>query len=70
MIAGGAAMTILRAFVLFPAVFVALTVKLNVPAAVGVPVINPVVAFRFKPAGSVRPDISHVIGVVPIAASV
>ena len=63
-------MTMLRVFVPFPAEFVALTVKLNVPIVVGVPVIIPVVEFRFKPAGSVRLDISQVIGVVPVAASV
>ena len=63
-------MTILRAFVLFPAVFVALTEKLNVPAAVGVPEINPVVSFKTRPVGNVRLDIDQVIGVVPVAASV
>jgi hypothetical protein len=42
-------MTILSALVTFPAAFVALIVKLDVPIAVGVPVIAPVVAFKFKP---------------------
>ena len=59
----------LRDFVLFPAAFVALTEKLYVPAVVGVPEINPVVSFKLKPAGSVRADISQVIGVVPVAMS-
>ena len=63
-------MIILRAFVPFPAAFVALTEKLNVPAVVGVPVINPVVSFKLRPAGSMRLDIDQVIGVVPVAASV
>jgi hypothetical protein len=60
----------LRALVPFPAAFVALTVKLNVPAAVGVPEITPVVGFKLKPAGRLRADIDQVIGAVPVAASV
>ena len=63
-------MIILRMLVPFPAVFSALTVKLNVPDAVGVPEINPVVSFKTRPVGSVRADIDQVIGVVPVAASV
>ena len=63
-------MKMLKAFVAFPAEFVALTVKLNVPSAVGVPDITPVVTFKLKPAGNVRAEISHVIGVDPVAASV
>ena len=70
MIAGVAVMTMLRAFVPFPVEFAALTVKLNVPVAVGVPEINPVVSFKLRPAGSVRLDIDQVIGVVPVAVSV
>ena len=69
-IAGSAVMTMLRDFVTLPAEFVALIVKLNVPAAVGVPEITPVPAFKTKPVGSVRADISQVIGVVPVAANV
>jgi hypothetical protein len=61
--------TILSALVTFPAEFVALIVKLNVPAAVGVPVIAPVDSFKLKPAGSVPLATAHVIGVVPVAAS-
>ena len=60
----------LRALVALPAAFVALTVKLNVPVVVGVPDIIPVVAFKVRPAGSVRAEISQVIGAVPVAASV
>ena len=63
-------MTMLIALVTFPAEFAALTVKLYVFAAVGVPVIAPVEAFKFKPVGSVPLDIFHVIGVVPVALSV
>ena len=66
---GAAVTTMLRSFVPFPAEFVTLTVKLNVPIAVGVPVIAPVVSFIFKPVGSVPLEIAHVIGVVPVAAS-
>jgi hypothetical protein len=61
--------TILRLLVLFPAEFVALTVKLDVPVAVGVPDITPLVVLKFKPAGSVPLDIAHVFGVVPVAIS-
>ena len=68
-ITGIAVTTMLRALVLFPAAFVALTVKLNVPAVVGVPDITPVDAFKLRPAGNVRAEISQVIGAVPVAAS-
>ena len=63
-------MTILRDLELFPAELVALAVKLNVPIAVGVPVITPVDAFIFKPVGSLPLVIDQVIGVVPVALSV
>ena len=52
-----------------PAAFAALTVKLNVPVAVGVPVIAPVDAFKLRPVGSEPPDIDQVIGVEPVAVS-
>jgi len=63
-------MTILSAFVPFPAEFVALTVKLYVPIVVGVPEITPVASFKIRPAGNVRLEIDQVIGVEPVAASV
>ena len=63
-------MTMLSAFVAFPAEFDALTVKLDVPAVVGVPVIVPVFTFKPKPAGRLPTVILHVIGVVPVAARV
>ena len=63
-------MTILSCLVVFPAVFCALTVMLNVPVAVGVPDIAPVVSVKFRPIGSVPLSIDQVIGVVPVAASV
>ena len=69
-IVGGAATTMLRELVPFPAEFVALTENVNVPIVVGVPEITPVVSFKIRPAGSVRLDIDHVIGVDPVAASV
>ena len=59
---------ILKAFVALPAVFVALTEKLDVPSAVGVPEINPVLSFRLKPTGKLPLAIAQVIGVVPVAA--
>ena len=61
---------ILRFIVTLPATLVALAIKLNVPAAVGVPVIAPLVVFRFKPVGSAPLPIAQVIGVVPVALSV
>jgi len=63
-------MTMVRDTVLFPTEFVALIEKVYVPIVVGVPEINPVVAFKLKPGGSVRADIVQVIGVVPVAVSV
>ena len=50
--------------------FVALTVKLNVSADVGVPEIAPVVLFKLNPVGRLPLAIDHVIGVVPVAVSV
>ena len=63
-------MIILRDLVLFPAILVALAEKLNVPIAVGVPEITPVVVFKLKPAGRLPLDIDQVIGAVPVAVSV
>jgi len=60
-------MTMLSSLVSFPATLVALTVKLNVPAVVGVPVIAPLVAFKLNPVGRLPLTISHVIGAVPLA---
>ena len=63
-------MTMLSALVSFPAVFIAMTVKLNVPAANGVPVIAPVDVFKLKPPGRSPTTIIQVIGAVPVALSV
>ena len=45
------------------------TVKFDVPAAVGVPVIAPDEAFKDKPAGRVPVAIDHVYGAVPPLAT-
>jgi hypothetical protein len=68
-IAGSTVTTILSCFVAVPAAFAAMTVKLYVPAVVGVPVINPVPVFRLKPPGREPLTIDQVIGVEPVAAS-
>jgi hypothetical protein len=49
-----------------------LTVKLDIPAAVGVPLIVPVLAFMDKPAGNEPAETVHVkdVPVVPTVASV
>ena len=62
-------MTIFMSFEVFPAAFFALTEKLNVPIAVRIPVIAPVVSFKTKPVGSMPLSIDQVIGVVPVAVS-
>jgi hypothetical protein len=54
--------------VVFPTELVALTVKLDVPVAVGVPVIVPLDE-RLKPAGNEPLEMLHVMGVVPLAES-
>jgi len=68
-ILGISEMTILKFTVALPASFVATTVKLNVPAAVGIPDIVPLDVFKLMPVGSVPLVIDHVIGTIPIAAS-
>ena len=68
-IIGISAITILRFTVAFPTEFAALAVKLNVPVAVGMPVIAPLVAFRKRPVGNEPLLIVHDIGVVPVAVS-
>jgi uncharacterized protein (UPF0212 family) len=66
----GAATTMLSAFVALPAAFVALTVKLKVFSAVGVPEITPVAPFKLRPAGKAPLSTVHVIGALPLALSV
>ena len=58
------------AFVASPVPLVALTVKFDVPAVVGLPEITPVVALSDKPAGRLPAEMLHVMGVVPVAARV
>ena len=72
MVIDGAAVliTILSAFVLLPALFVALTVKLNVPTVVGVPDISPVFGSRDKPGGRLPLSLDQFIGTVPVALRV
>ena len=67
--AGSAETTIFRFTVALPTEFVALTIMSDAPATVGVPVIAPVDAFRLRPVGNEPVVIDHVIGVVPVAAS-
>ena len=50
--------------------FCAPTLKVKVPAVVGVPEITPVLAFKLNPAGRDPDEILHVIGVVPVATMV
>ena len=63
-------MTMLNALVAFPALLVALTEKLDVPAVTGVPDIIPVFTLRLKPVGRLPLAIAQVIGAVPVAARV
>ena len=56
-------------FVSLPALLVALTVKVELPAAVGVPLILPVSLFRLRPSGR-APIMLHVMGVVPVAVRI
>ena len=70
MIVGSAEMTMLKVLVAFPALLVALTVKLKVPVADGQPKISPVSVFKLKPVGSLPLLIAQVIGAVPVAVRV
>ena len=67
---GAGLMTMLSALVAFPAAFVALTVKSDVAAVVGVPVITPVAVFKLSPPGRLPLAIAQVIGAVPVALRV
>ena len=62
--------TMLKALVALPAIFSAITVKLNVPAVVGVPEITPAAPFKPNPEGRLPLAKVQVIGVVPVAARV
>ena len=65
-----AVIAMLSACVALPLTFVARIVKLEVTAVVGIPKITPVAPFRLKPFGRLPLSIDHVIGAVPVAASV
>ena len=68
-ITGGAVTIIVNDFVSLPTLLVAFTVKLNVPAVLGVPDITPAVE-SVKLLGKLPFSNDHVIGVVPVAVSV
>ena len=63
-------MSMLNVFVVFPALLVALTIKLEYPGVVGVPVIAPVDVFKLRPPGSFPSAKAQVIGVVPVTVRV
>ena len=56
--------------VALPALFSALTVNVDVPAVVGIPLITPVLAFSVRPPGKLPALTLHVIEAVPVAARV
>ena len=68
-IIGGAETIIVKAFVSFPTLLVAFTVKLKVPVVVGVPDITPAVESD-KLLGKLPLSNVHEIGVVPVAVNV
>ena len=53
-----------------PAVLVAVTINVETPAVVGVPLMIPEVAPKLSPAGSVPLVTLHVMGAVPVAVNV
>ena len=57
-----------NAFVSLPTLFIAWTVKLNVPVAVGVPDIVPV-PYSVNPVGKLPLCNDHDIGAVPVVSS-
>jgi len=70
---GGVAVAVtvmLTGLEVLPAVFVAATVNAETLAVVGVPLMMPVEEFKLSPAGSVPLVRPHVMGAVPVAASV
>ena len=66
----GAFTVTLRDLELLPAEFVAVTVNVETPTAVGVPLIAPLEELKPRPAGSEPLLTLHVIGAVPEAANV
>jgi hypothetical protein len=68
--ATGALMVRDNAAMLLPALLLARTVKVEVPAAVGVPLMAPVEDLSERPAGRVPLLNDHVMGPVPVALKV
>ena len=66
---GAGLMTRLNSFVTLPTGFSALTVKMNVPAVVGVPDMIPS-SLKYKPSGRTPLSIVHTIGIAPLAVSI
>ena len=67
----GAAFTVMLSDLeLEPPAFVAVTVNVEMPGAVGVPLITPVADPKESPTGSVPLVTLHAIGAVPVAARV
>jgi hypothetical protein len=67
---GGVFTVRLNCVELEPPALVAVIVNVNTPAAVGVPMMIPVEDPKESPAGSVPLVTLHVIGAVPVAATV
>ena len=65
-----AVMVMVNGWLAVPAALVALTVPLNVPAAVGDPLNTPLVLLILRPVGSMPVVSVQVIGVLPVAAEV
>jgi len=67
---GAGAMVIVRSLdAVMLLVSIAVTVKLAVPAAVGVPVMSPVLVLRTNPAGSPPGGTDHLYGATPPVAT-
>ena len=66
----GVAMAILRPWLAWPRVLVARRVKVKMPAVVGIPVMAPVVVFKFRPDGSVPVGMDQAMGAKPVATGV
>jgi hypothetical protein len=67
---GGAFTVRLNGLELEPPAFFALTVKVKTPATVGIPLMRPVEDPKVSPAGRAPLVTLHVMGAVPMAATV
>jgi len=63
-------MSMLRFLVALPALLVAMTIKLEFPAVIGIPVIAPVDVFILRLPGRLPPAKAQVIGFVPVTVRV